>query len=136
MKLLALPAVMILMVQPLWAADCRQGISVIVEGEVVTRAEYGPPNWGEDPAHDSKWTMGVLILSPASQKEVYDFASACAVPPTKANEVQVWGAKGGEDWGKLRHLKVRIAGLLRVQGGAPAEILPLQLQAVHLAHLY
>jgi hypothetical protein len=36
-------------------AKCmKYGPTVVVTGRIVARTNYGPPNYGEDPAHDSK----------------------------------------------------------------------------------
>ena len=135
MRIHLVPAVFALLMQSAWAADCDRGISVTLEGEVVTRAEYGPPNWGADPAHDSTWIMAVLILSPASIKATAEFAFDCEIDVTNRREVQLWSVDESAPWTKYAHRTIRASGVLSVYHGAPAELLPLQLKVNNVVQL-
>ena len=40
----------------------KYGPAVVVTGRIVAKTEYGPPNYGEDPAHDSRETRLYIRL--------------------------------------------------------------------------
>ena len=114
-------------------ADCN-AVPVELAGRLVAREEYGPPGWGEDPEHDTRWTLYALVLSPASAQIVAEGLSPCAGENLTVQEVQLWMA--GSDSSPLRrhtNQQVNVVGALHLANGPPGEVLPVQLEVTRVA---
>ena len=101
---------------------CFAGRAVTISGVLAAHHEYGPPSWGDDPAHDSRWTMVVLNVSNATAKRIGSLLQGCFDDTTSFTQVQLWSLKGSRALSKYRGKTVRVMGSLTAIGGAPAEL--------------
>lgn len=111
---------------------CDDGIQTSLDGVVVLRKEYGAPGWGEDPAHDARWTMVILRLTPGAQEQVRHLMSSCASDPQALTEVQLWIPDKAGSKKDYSHARVHVHGHLYPSSGPPAEILTFQLDVVSI----
>jgi len=107
---------------------CFSGRKVTLVGILKTHHEYGPPGWGEDPAHDKRWTMVVLNVSHATAKTIGGLLQGCFDSTTSFTQVQVWPKQWPMALSKYQGKKVQVLGSLTAAGGAPAELLDAQVQ--------
>jgi hypothetical protein len=101
---------------------CFVGRAVTLAGVLSAHHEYGPPGWGEDPAHDRRWTMVVLNVSHATAKKIGGLLQGCFDDNASFTQVQLWSEQGPTALSKYQGKKIRVAGLLTAAGGAPAEL--------------
>ena len=100
---------------------CFAGRVVSFSGVLAAHDEYGPPGWGEDPAHDSRWTMVVLKVSDTTAKRIGTLLQGCFDDTTSFAQVQLWSLKGPRALSKYQGQTVRVTGSPTAVGGAPAE---------------
>ena len=100
---------------------CDSGHAVTLVGVLAAHHEYGPPGWGEDPAHDTHWTLVVLKVSRTTAKRIGSLLPGCFVVTTNFNEVQLWSEQGPRALSKYQGKEVRVVGSLWAGGTAPAE---------------
>lgn len=101
---------------------CFSGRTVTLAGVLTTHYEYGPPGWGEDAAHDKRWTMVVLNVSHAVAKKIGGLLRGCFDDTASFNQVQLWSEQGPTTLSKYEGKEVRVTGSLKAADGAPAEI--------------
>ena len=114
-------------------ADC-DAVPVELAGKLIAREQYGSPGWGEDPEHDTRWTLYALVLSPTSARFVEERLSPCAGENLTVHEVQLWMA--GSDSGPLKkhvNQQVNVVGSLHLAKGPPGEVLLVQLEVTRVA---
>ena len=92
---------------------CFAGRTVTLSGVLASHHEYGPPGWGDDPAHDSRWTMVVLNVSNATAKRISSLLHGCFDDTTSFTQVQLWSLKGSRALSKYQGKTVRVIGSLR-----------------------
>jgi len=101
---------------------CFAGRTVTLSGVLAVHQEYGPPGWGDDPAHDSRWTMVVLKVSNATAKRIGNLLHGCFDDAASFTQVQLWSVKGSRALSQYQGKTVRVVGSLTPIGGAPAEL--------------
>ena len=101
---------------------CFAGRTVTLSGILAAHHEYGPPGWGDDPSHDSRWTMVVLNVSNTTAKRIGSLLHGCFDDAAGFTQVQLWSLKSSRALSKYQGKAVRVAGSLTAIGGAPAEL--------------
>jgi hypothetical protein len=114
---------------------CFAGRTVALSGVVTAHQEYGAPGWGDDPAHDSRWTMVNLNVSNATAKRIGNLLHGCFDDPGSFTQVQLWSLKGSRALSKYQGKAVRVVGSLTAIGGAPAELRDAQVWVSHISVL-
>ena len=114
---------------------CFAGRAVTFSGVLAAHNEYGPPGWGEDPAHDSRWTMVVLKVSDATAKRIGNLLQGCFDDTSSFAQVQLWSVKGPRALSKYQGQTVRVRGSLTAVGGAPAELADAQVWVSNISVL-
>ena len=114
---------------------CFAGRTVTVSGVVSAHQEFGPPGWGDDPVHDSRWTMVVLNVSTATAKRIGSLLHGCFDDSASFTQVQLWSLKGSRALSKYQGKAVRVVGSLTAIGGAPAELRDAQVWITNMSVL-
>lgn len=110
---------------------CFSGVRMALEGLLTTHKEYGPPSWGDDPATDSRWTMVELRVSPIQAAQLRKSLPGCFEAADDLSRVQLW-SQGGADLARYRGKRVHASGQLTAAGGAPAQIVPAQMEVTDI----
>ncbi|MBI1212280.1 MAG: hypothetical protein GC190_12510 [Alphaproteobacteria bacterium] len=72
--------------------DSKSAVQVTLSGRVVERWAWGPPGFGEDPAHDRRWRATFLRLDRPTKIAVERFLGEEEKPPTLTlREIQLRG---------------------------------------------
>ena len=101
---------------------CFNGHEVTFSGVLAAHNEYGPPGWGEDPTHDSRWTMVIVNVSDATAKRIGTLLQGCFNDATDFAQVQLWSLRGSQALSNFQGKTVRVTGLLTAVDGAPAAL--------------
>jgi hypothetical protein len=109
------------------ADPCDAKFPATIDGVLTRHQEFGPPGWGEDPSHDSRWSMPVLTLSASSRRLAKSLLPECGSEPgAETDEVQLWFHPDSDSWKHLVGKHVQVTGSFHFPSGAPAELLDVQ----------
>jgi len=114
---------------------CFVGRKVTLTGVVSINREYGPPNWGETPKQDSRWTMVVLTVTSTAANSMRSLLPGCFEPTRNLTKVQLWSPSGWQALSQYRGVTVRVVGSLTPASGAPAELLAAQVRVFSISPL-
>lgn len=109
------------------ADPCFAGVHRALEGLLTARQEYGPPGWGDDPATDARWTLVELKVSPAQAAQLRASLPGCFEAADDLSHIQLQ-SHGTVDFAGYLGKKVHASGQLTAAGGAPAQVMPAQLE--------
>jgi hypothetical protein len=111
------------------ADPCEVGVPVALDGTLFTESQFGPPGWGEDPKHDSKWQMVALKLSAAATTSISPVLKKCLTEPADTTQVQLRLETVNAAWWKPFEGKhVTATGTLYFTDTAPTAVLPVQFE--------
>lgn len=108
------------------ADPCFAGAHMALEGLLTVHQEYGPPGWGDDPATDSRWTMVELKVSPTQAAQLRRSLPRCFEAADDLSRIQLW-SHSATDFAKYQGKRIHVSGQLTAAGGAPAQIIPAQM---------
>ncbi len=118
------------------ADQCEAGVPLALDGTLFTEIQFGPPGWGEDPKHDSKWRMVALKLSAVAIKAISPALTKCLPESKDTMQVQLWLDSENASWWKPFEGKhVTATGTLYFYDPAPTSVMRVQFQLSKIPNL-